>query len=88
MNFGNVAVKPGTGGDRDHGGGGITGRNIECWFCEGDHMKRACPKRAEDTENKKKNGEDVKNKRVEVTGGAATRNVHVIGGRTIRDRLQ
>ena len=37
-------------------------------------MKRAYPKRAEDTENKKKNGEDVKNKRVEVMGG----NLHAI----------
>ena len=32
-------------------------------------MKRDCLKRAEDKENKKKDGEDVKNKRVEVMGG-------------------
>ena len=30
INFGNVAVKPGTGGDGDHGGGGRTVRKIEC----------------------------------------------------------
>ena len=51
-------------------------------------MKRGCPKLAEDMKNKKKDREDVKNKRVEVTGGAATRNVHIIRGRTVRDRLQ
>ena len=28
MNFRNVAVKPGTGGDGDHGGSGATARNI------------------------------------------------------------
>ena len=50
-------------------------------------MKRDCPKRAEEKENKKKDGEDVENKRAEVTRGAATRNVHVIGGRTVRDRF-
>ena len=35
MNFGNVAVEPGTGGDRYHGGGGGTVRKIECWSCGG-----------------------------------------------------
>ena len=35
INFGNVAVKPGTGGDADHSDGGCTGRNIECWCCGG-----------------------------------------------------
>ena len=88
MNFGSVAVETGTGGDGYHGGGGGMGRMIECWSCGGDHMKRDCPKRAEDKENKKKDGENVGNKRVEVTGGAVTCNIHVIGGRTIRDRLQ
>ena len=29
-NFGNVAVKSGTGGDGDHGGGSGTERKIEC----------------------------------------------------------
>ena len=48
MNFGNVTVESGTGGDGDHGGSGGTGRNIECWRCGGDHMKRYCPKRAEE----------------------------------------
>ena len=46
MNFGNVAAKPGTGGDGDHGGGISTVRKIECWRCGGDHMKRDCLKRA------------------------------------------
>ena len=80
MNFGNIAVKTGTGGNGDHGGGGGTVRKIECWLCRGHDMKRDCLKCAEDKENKKKDGEDAKNKRVEVTGGAATRNVHVIRG--------
>ena len=48
MNFGNVAAKPGTGGDRDHGGGRATARKIECWRCGGDHMKRDCPKCAKE----------------------------------------
>ena len=48
MNFGNVAVEPGTGGDGDHGGGGGTVRKIECWRYGRDHIKRDCPKRAED----------------------------------------
>ena len=69
MNFGNVAAKPRTGGDRDHGGGGATARNIECWRCGGDLMKRDCPKRAEEKENKKKDGEDAEKKRAEVTRG-------------------
>ena len=46
-------------------------------------MKRHCPKRAEDKENKKKGRKDNKNKRVEVTGGQ-----HIIGGLTVRDILQ
>ena len=33
MNFGNVAVESGIGGDGYHGGGGGTGRKIECWRC-------------------------------------------------------
>ena len=48
INLGNVAVEPATGGDRDHGGGHRTVRKIECWPCGEDHMKRDCPKRAED----------------------------------------
>ena len=69
MDFGNVAAKPGTGGDGDHGYGGATARNIECWRCGGDHMKRDCPKRAEEKYNKKKDGEDANNKRTGMTGG-------------------
>ena len=48
INFGNVASKPGTGGDGDSGGGGATARKIECWHCGGDHIKRDCPKHAEE----------------------------------------
>ena len=69
MNFGNVAAKPGTKGYRDHGGFSATTRKIECWLCGGDHMKRDCPKRAEGKYNKKKEEEDAKNKRTDVTGG-------------------
>ena len=68
MHFGNVEAKPGTGGDGDHGGGSATARKIECWRCGGDHMKRDCPKRAEEKEIKKKDGEDAENKRTKVTG--------------------
>ena len=32
-------------------------------------MKRDCPKSAEEKENKKKDGEDARKKRTEVTGG-------------------
>ena len=56
-------------GDRDHGGGSTTARKIECWRCGADHMKRDCPKRADEKENEKKNREDPKNKRAEATGG-------------------
>ena len=59
MDFGNVAAEPGTGKDRDHGGGSITARKIECWSCGGDHMKKDCPKYAEEKENKKKYREDA-----------------------------
>ena len=69
MNFGNVAAEPGTGGDRDHGGGRATARKIECWRCGGDHMKRDCPKCAKEKENNKKDVEDAENKRTKVTGG-------------------
>ena len=48
MNSGNEAVKSGTGGDRDHGGGGGPGRKLECWRCGGEHMNRDCPKRAKE----------------------------------------
>ena len=68
-NFGNVEAEPGTGGDGDHGGGSATARNIEFWHCGGDHMKRDCLKRAEEKENKKKDGEDARKKRTEVTRG-------------------
>ena len=69
MNFGNVAAEPGTKGDGDHGGFSATTRNIDCWRCGGDHMKRDCPKCAEEKEKKKKDREDAENKRTEVMGG-------------------
>ena len=72
MNFRNVAVEPGTGGDGDHSSGGDIARKIECWRCGGDHMKKDCPKRVEEKENKKKDGEEADNKRAEVTGGSYT----------------
>ena len=56
MNFGNVAVESGTGGDGDHGGGGGIGINFGCWCCGGDHMKRDCLKRTKDKEKKQKDG--------------------------------
>ena len=42
MNSGNEAVEYGTGGDGDHGGGGGTVINIECWRCGGDHIAVWC----------------------------------------------
>ena len=68
LNLGNVAVESETTGDRGHGSGGGIGRKLECWRCGGEHMKRDCLKHAEEKENKQKDGEGVKNKRVEVTG--------------------
>ena len=35
INFGNVAAKPGTKGDRDHGCFSTTAREVECWRCGG-----------------------------------------------------
>ena len=48
MNFRNVTAETGTEGDGYHGGFIATTRKIECWLCGGDHMKRDCPKRAEE----------------------------------------
>ena len=69
MNFRNVADEPRTKGDGEHVGFSATSRKIECWNYGGDHMKRDCPKRAEEKEKKKKDEEDGENKRTEVTGG-------------------
>ena len=86
MNFGNVAAKPITGGDRDHDGSSATARNIECWRCGGDLMKSDFPIRAEEKEKEK-----VQGRRQEQTrrgdGGRAAHNVHLIRGRTVRDRI-
>ena len=43
MNFGNVAAKPGTRGDGDHGGGSATARKIECWRCWGGPYEKELP---------------------------------------------
>ena len=69
MNFGNVAAKPRTEGEGKHGGVSATSRKIECWRCGGDHMKRDCPKCAQEKEQKKKDEEDGKYKRTKATEG-------------------
>ena len=43
MNFGKVAVEPGTGGDGDHGGFSATARKIECWRCGGGPHEKGLP---------------------------------------------
>ena len=84
MNSGNVATESGTAGGGDHGRGGHTGRELECWRCGKEHMKRDCTKRAEEKEKKRKDGEGLENKRVEVTGGQLhamfTSSVDVLSG--------
>ena len=52
LNFGNVAVIPRTVGGGDQGSWGDIGRKLECWRCEGEHMKRDCLKRAKEKEKK------------------------------------
>ena len=47
LNFGNVVADSKITGDGDHGSGGGIGRNLDCWNCGGDHLKRTFPKRAE-----------------------------------------
>ena len=69
MDFGNVAAKPGTKGNGEHGGFSATSKKIECWRCGGDHIKRDCPKRAKEREKNKKDEEEGENKRTEATGG-------------------
>ena len=69
LNLGNVAVESETTGDREHGIGGGIGRKLECWRCVGEHMKRDCPKRAKEKENKQKDDGGVDDKRAEVTVG-------------------
>ena len=69
LNFGNLAVKFETTADREHGRGGGIGRKLECWRCGGEHMKRYCPKRAEEKEKKQTDERGVENKRAEVKGG-------------------
>ena len=47
LNFGNVVADSKDTGTGDTGGGG-SGRKLECWHCGGEHLKRNCPKRAEE----------------------------------------
>ena len=57
-----MAAEPRTEGEREHGVFSATYRKIECWRCGEDHLKRDCPKRAEEKEKKKKDREDGENK--------------------------
>ena len=56
-----------TTGFRDNFGGGGIGITLECWNCVGVHLKRNCPKRAEEKEKKYDGG--ANNKRAEVKEG-------------------
>ena len=40
LNFGNVVADSEITEDGDHGGGGGIARNLECWNCGGEHLKR------------------------------------------------
>ena len=40
LNFGNVAAEFEIAGDGDHGSSGGIRRNLECWYCGGEHLKR------------------------------------------------
>ena len=74
----------------DHGGGGGTGRKLECWYCGGGHLKSNCPKRAEEKERKKDNGR-ANNKCAARETEVKEGQVHTMftnGGTHIRDRLQ
>ena len=51
--FVNVVANFETTGDGDHGSGGDIGRKLECWHYGGEHLKRNCPKRAEEKEKQK-----------------------------------
>ena len=51
-------------------------------------MKRDCPKRSDEKENKRKYGKGIENKHAAVTGGAAPHHVHFTVGRPVGDRLQ
>ena len=48
LNLWNLAVESKTTGNREHDSGSGIGRNIECWRCGREHMKRECPKRAKE----------------------------------------
>ena len=52
-NFRNVVANSETIGDGDNVGGGGIGRNMECWNCGGEHMKRDCPRHAEEKQKTK-----------------------------------
>ena len=69
LNFVNVAVESEIAGDRDHGSGSGIVRNIECWLCGGEHMKRDCQKCTKEKKKEKKDDGGVDDKHTEVTGG-------------------
>ena len=58
LNFGNVVAKSKGTGNRDHGGGDGTGIKQECWHCGWEHLKRNCPKSAEEKEKKERATEE------------------------------
>ena len=70
MNFGNMAAKSGSVGGGDHVSGSGTVRKLECWRCGREHMKKDFPKRAKEKKKKRKYGEGVNNKHIEVMGGS------------------
>ena len=67
LNFRNVVADSKTTRYRDNGSGGGIGIKLECWKCVGVHLKRNCPKRAEEKEKKYDGG--ANNKRAEVKEG-------------------
>ena len=75
LTFRNLVAEYETEGDGYHGSNGGVGRNLEFWKCVGGHLKKNCPKRAEEKYNNKDKS-------------TSPHHVHVIGGRPIRDRNQ
>ena len=68
LNFWNVVAESETVGGRYCGSSGGVGRNLECWHCGGEQLKRNCPKRAKEEEKKRYDG-GADDKRAEVKGG-------------------
>ena len=59
LNFGNVVVYSEGTWNEDNGRGSGTGGKMEFWHCGGYHLKRNCPKRAEEKEKTKKDDAGV-----------------------------